>query len=183
VILVWLCQRIPGSRRFAAAGLLLLGLAGVSYVVQRQIIDKQYLDMPAGRAAFLAPEVWERYNWIRQNTKEGDVFFEAQHPSFYFPFHLKNPTPMSIMRDSEYTPRFQVDATVAALERQPPKIVVWNGNWSKSPESRAAGDNLEPLWQFIRSNYDLEVKYAMTGNYTLSSSQEIEIWRRKGAGR
>lgn len=182
VIFVWLVQQIPASSRFAAAALLLLSLLGVSYVVQRQIVEKKYLDMPAGRAAFLAPEVWDRYNWIRENTKEGDLFFEAQHPSFYFPFHLKNPTPMSIMRDSDYTPRFQVDATVTALEREPPNLIVWNGNWTKPAESRVAGDNLDPLWQFIKSNYDLEVEYRVMGNYTPSSSQKIEIWRRKSQG-
>src|SRR6476620_4206532 len=137
--------------------------------------------MPAGRAAFLSHETFERYKWVGDNTRPGEAFFEAQHPSFYFPFHLKNPTPLSVMRDSGYTPAFQVDAVVAALEKDPPNIVVWDGNWSKPSEARTPGDSLAPLWQFIQTNYVLEVEYPVFGDYTQSSAHEIEFWRKKGS--
>lgn len=180
VILVWLIKQIPYSSRIASAVLVFLGLLGISYVVQRQFVEKNYLDMPAGRAAFLSPPVYAQYKWIKENTSEGDVFYEAQHPSFYFPFHLKNPTPMYLVRDSDYTPRFQVDSVVSALERQPPKLVVWDGNWSKTAETRPAGDNLDPLWQFIATKYDLAVEFAVSGEYNPSGERRVQIWRLKG---
>lgn len=179
IILVWLFKQIPYSNQIAKVALLFLCLIGISYVVQRQVIEKQYLDMPAGRSAFLSPNAFDRYNWIGENTLAGDSLFEAQHPSFYFPFHLKNPTTMSLIRDSEYTPRFQVDSVVASLEREPPNLIVWDGKWTKPAESRVAGDNLEPLWQFIVNNYDLAMEYPVLGDHTLSSERDIEIWRRK----
>lgn len=180
VILFWLVRQMPYSNGIGSTALLILCLIGSSYSIQRQIVSKKYLDMPAGRSAFLSPETFEIYNLIKENTKEGDLLFEAQHPSFYFPFHLKNPTQMSIMRDSEYTPRFQVEAAVAALEKDPPNLIVWDGNWSKPVESRLKGDNLEILWKFIETNYRLEAEYPVDGDYTLNSSREIEIWKRKG---
>lgn len=183
VILFWLVKQLPYSNGIAAAALLVLCLIGSSYSLQRQMVNKKYLDMPAGRSAFMSPETFEIYNLINENTKEGDLLFEAQHPSFYFPFRLKNPTQMSIMRDSEYTPRFQVEAVVTALEKAPPNLIVWDGNWSKPAESRLEGDNLEILWKFIETNYHLEAEYPVAGDSTLNSSREIEIWRRNGLGR
>lgn len=182
IILVWLFKQVSHSNRIAKVALLFLCIVGISYVVQRQTVEKKYLDMPAGRSAFLSPKAFDRYNWIGENTQEGDFLYETQHPSFYFPFHLKNPTPMSLIRDSEYTPRFQVDSVVASLEREPPNLIVWDGNWSKAAELRVAGDNLEPLWQFIVTNYDLAMEYPLPGDYTLSSGRDIEIWRRKSPG-
>jgi hypothetical protein len=179
VILVWLLSQMPHGRRIGIGVLSAVCLIGFAYVVQRQAVPKNYLDMPAGRAAFLSAETYERYKWIGENTKEGDVIFEAQHPSFYFPFHLKNPTPLSVMRDSEYTPRFQVDSVVLALERSRPNLIVWDGIWSKEPGARRAGDNLDSLWQFIQTNYELAVEYPVHGDYTLSSVHEIEFWRLK----
>ena len=123
VILCWLLSRMSHGRQIGTALLSVLCVIGFAYVVQRQVVAKNYLDMPAGRAAFLASETFNRYKWIGENTKEGDVLFEAQHPSFYFPFHLKNPTPLSVMRDSEYTPRFQVASVVAALEKSRPNTI------------------------------------------------------------
>lgn len=179
VLLIWLFSQIPFSKRIGMALTAVLVLVGTSYIFQRQIIVKKYLDMPAGRAAFLSPEAFERYKWIGENTSEGEILYEAQHPSFYFPFHLKNPTPMVIVRDSEYTPRFQVDSVVNALAKNPPNIIVWDGKWSKAAEARAVGDNLEPLWEYIESNYELSVEYAVHGDYTVTSERQIQFWRRK----
>jgi hypothetical protein len=177
VILVFLLSRIP-IRRTAlpvlGAGLSLIGFA---YIAQRQIVEKFYVDMPGGRAAFLTETVAERYRRIAQNTSPGDPFFEAHHPSFYFPMHLRNPTPMYLLRDSNYTPAFQVDATVAALRTAKPTLIVWQGTWSKTPAERAEGDHLQPLWDFVRNNYEFEVEYIDHGEYTLTSERRIQIWR------
>lgn len=179
IILVWLLRRLPYSRQIAAACLIILALLGVAYTIQRQTIAKSYLDMPAGRAAFLSQRVFERYRWVGEHTKPGELFYEAHHPSFYFPFHLVNPTPMYLIRDSEYTPLFQVEAVVKSLQNDPPNLIAWPRKWTKPAESRVKGDNLEILWQFIATNYELQVEFAKPLDYTEYSEGDIEIWKRK----
>lgn len=178
VIFVWLLNRWRFTSGLALPGLALLSILGISYAVQRQVIGKDYLDMPAGRAAFLAEPTFEKYKWIGEHTSSGDVFYEAFHPSFYFPFYLKNPTPIYLVRDSEYTPRFQVDSIVTSLEKQPPQYVVWEGQYTKPPDARLPGDNLEPLWQFISTNYE-RVKEFQEPGFTLNSDRDIEVWKRR----
>ena len=179
VLLVWLLKRVRYSQRIAAVCLAILALIGVSYIVQRQTIAKYYLDMPAGRSAFFSEPVFERYKWISEQTRAGEGFYEGHHPSFYFPFHLVNPTRMYLIRDSEYTPIFQVEGVVKALEKNPPTLIAWPRKWTKKPEERAVGDNLQILWQFIEANYELQIEFSKPLDYTPYSEGDIEIWRRK----
>ncbi|MEJ7846715.1 MAG: hypothetical protein WKF92_01345 [Pyrinomonadaceae bacterium] len=179
VIFVWLVGQVRAVSRLAVPCLVMLSLLGISYAVQRQIIAKDYVDFPAGRSAFLIKDDLAKYDWIKKNTEAGEIFYDAHHPNFYFPFHLKNPTPIYLVRDSEYTPKFQVASIVAALERNPPNLIVWEGTYSKNPESRKPGDNLEPLWQFISRNYTLKAEFAKDGEYNFQSTRDTEMWERK----
>jgi hypothetical protein len=177
VLLVFLASRFNFARYVLSPVMVGLVLLGLAYAVQRQVATKYTVEMPGGRAAFLNNDIAERYRLITQITRPGDVFFEAHHPSFYFPLHLKNPTPMYLLRDSNYTPVFQVDGTVRALEKSRPQYIVWQGTWSKPAEQRAVGDNLQPLWDFVRNNYEFEVEYIDHGEYTLTSERRIQLWR------
>lgn len=179
VLLGWLLKQVPYSERIAAVCLAFLALIGVSYVIQRQTIEKYYLDMPAGRSAFFSEQIYGRYKWVGDHTHPGDLFYEGHHPSFYFPFHLKNPTPMYLVRDSAYTPRFQVESVVRALANNPPTLIAWPRKWTKPAASRAADDNLEILWQYVASNYELQLEFSRPLDYTEYSEGDIEIWKRK----
>lgn len=177
VILVYLLSKLRSSRFALPVAGIALSVVGLAYAAQRQTLKKRFVDMPGGQAAFLTDSTSERYRWVAENTTPGEVFFEAQHPSFYFPMHLKNPTPMYLLRDSNYTPAFQVDATVRSLETVRPKYIVWQGTWSKRLEERAPGDNLQPLWDFMQANYEFVVEYIDYGEYTLTSERRIQVWR------
>lgn len=179
VLLIWLLKQVRFSQRTAAVCLAILSLIGVSYIIQRQTITKYQLEMPAGRSAFFSEPVFRRYKWIGEHTRDGEVFYEGHHPSFYFPFHLVNPTPMYLIRDSEYTPIFQVEGVVKALENNPPTLIAWPRKWTKNPKERAVGDNLEILWKFISANYELQIEFSKPLDYTPYSEGDIEIWRRK----
>ncbi len=181
VIFVWLAGQVRVIPRLAFPCFILLTLLGVSYSFQRQIIPKDYVDFPAGRSAFLIKDDIAKYDWIKKNTEVGEIFYDAHHPNFYFPFHLKNPTPIYLVRDSEYTPAFQIESIVAALERNPPNLIIWEGTYSKNPESRKPGDNLEPLWQFISNNYTLKAEFAKDGEYNFQSTRDTEIWKRRSS--
>ena len=181
VIFVWLAGQVRVVSRLAVPCLIVLSLLGISYAVQRQTTLKNYVDFPAGRSAFLIKDDIAKYDWIKNNTEPGEIFYDAHHPNFYFPFHLKNPTPIYLVRDSEYTPAFQIESIVAALERNPPNLIVWEGIYSKNPESRKPGDNLEPLWQFISRNYTLKAEFAKDGEYNFQSTRDTEMWERKSS--
>lgn len=179
VLFVWLIKKVPYSQFLCALCLVVLGLVGCSYIIQRQTITKYYLEMPAGRSAFLSEFVFERYKWMGQHTEPGEAFYEGHHPSFYFPFHLKNPTPMYLIRDSDYTPTFQVEAVVKALQNNPPELIAWPRKWTKSADARDPGDHLDLLWQYVATNYELQVEFAKPLDYTENSEGDIEIWKRK----
>lgn len=176
VVLCWLMSRIIPNRLAAAAAIGLSAL-GVMYSIQRQTVDKVVLTLPAGKTAFLAANVAEKYQWLAERTVEGDAIYEAQHPTFYFPMHLKNPTPFYLVRDNNYTPDFQVRQLMSALESNPPRFIIWHGLWSKEANERKPGDNLDPLWQFIQTNYELRKEFRELGEFTTNSERDIEIGR------
>jgi hypothetical protein len=92
---------------------------------------------------------------------------------------LKNPTPFYLVRDNNYTPPFQVEQLIESLRSDPPRIIAWHGGWSKEPSERTPGDNLAPLWDFIRSNYRLKKEYKEPGEFTRNSLRDIEFWERR----
>jgi hypothetical protein len=180
VILVWTLSRFNFQKATLSVIVILLTTLGIAYAIQRQTVRSFVLDMPAGRASFLPKPIFDKYKWLADHTTPGETIFEAYHPSFYFPMRLKNPTPLYLVRDSNYTPPFQVESVVAALERDRPKLIIWNGNWSKRSDERSPGDNLDPLWQFISRNYVLAVEFPEAGEHTMNSFRDVEIWTLNG---
>lgn len=179
IIFVWLIGRLKFAQAAAAVMLIGLSAVGAAYVVQRQTAPKHFLDMPAGRAAFLSEQYFRRYEWIGANTSPGDAFYEGHHPSYYFPFHLRNPTPMYLLRDSDYSPQFQVDGVLSSLRAHPPEFIAWPRKWTKPAGERLPGDNLNELSQFIHANYEPRIVFDKPLDYTPYSEGDIEIWRRK----
>ncbi len=176
ILLVWLVVQRRSLARLVPAALFVAGVIGTAYSVQRQTTPKYYLDMPAGHSAFLYEPTFEKYQWIGANTKPDDFIYEANHPNFYFPFHLRNPTPMPLIRDSEYTPAFQIDSVLNGLEQKRPQFIVWPSNWKKPADQRASDDHLEPLWTFVRNNYELKYVWTKTDE---SRFGDEEIWALK----
>ncbi len=179
IIAVWFLTRIRSAKVIASISLGLIAVVGGAYVIQRQTAAVAVLEMPAGRAAFLSELVFERYKWVGEHTKPGDLFYEAHHPSFYFPFDLKNPTPMSLIRDNDYTPKFQVDSVVRSLQSRPPQYIAWPTKWSKAAAEREPGDHLEELWVFLQRSYEPVFVFEKPPDYTPYSEGDIEIWRKR----
>lgn len=179
VVLVWLLSRLIRSTAFAKAAVCAFSILGVLYCVQRQTVANVTLELPGGKAAFLASNVAEKYSWLAAETKPGDAIFEAQHPTFYFPLLLKNPTPLYLVRDNNYTPSFQIGQLMQALGNSRPRFIIWQGSWSKGAAERIPGDNLAPLWDFIRTNYALKKEFHEFGEFTKNSERDIEIWERQ----
>ena len=182
LILTWLVSRLrlgAGISRTLTFGLLVLS---VMYCFQRQTIANVTLELPAGRAAFLAPDTVDKYLWLADETEPGDYIYEAQHATYYFPLHLKNPSPFYLIRDNNYTPPFQVEQLLRSLRANPPRLIAWHGGWSKRPAERLPGDNLAPLWEFIRANYRMKKEFLEQGEFTVNSRRDIEFWERIDSG-
>ena len=179
VILVFLLARSRPVAVLLKPAFALLIVVGAAYVVQRQMAKAFVLDMPAGRVAFLDQGTYERYAWVGEHTRPGDYVFEAKHPSFYFPFYLKDPSRLYLVRDTNFTPPFQIAELMTSLEQHKPQLIVWEGSWSKSPDERAPGDNLAPLWDFVQRNYRMTAEFMDTGDRTENSVRDIEMWVRR----
>ena len=177
VILVFLLSRVNLFVRVSPVVLSLLAVLGCSYVLQRQITSKYSLQMPAGECSFLNESAYSRYKWIGENTRPGDLLYEAHHPDFYFPFQLKNPTRMSLIRDNEYTPQSQVDSVVLALKQTRPKYIVWPDGWSKDADKRQAGDHLESLSAFIQQKYRKLNVFQMEPSVSPTDHDTFDVWQ------
>jgi len=178
IILPLLISRLPKAQLIGKILVVVLCFLTAAYSVQRQIVERVVVDLPAGRTAFLSPLMAEKFIWLQTHVEPGEAIYEAQHPTFYFPMHLKNPTPFYLIRDNNYTPDFHVAELMRALEKTPPRFIIWHGAWSKEPEDRKPGDNLAPLWQFIRTNYTLHKEFRELGEYTTNSERDIEFWEK-----
>jgi hypothetical protein len=178
IVLTWLLSRLSAGAWIARISTATLLVLAVLYCVQRQRTENVTLDLPAGRAAFLAPHTADKYVWLGHEMNPGEYIYEAQHATYYFPLHLKNPTPFYLIRNNNYTPEFQVEQLMTALRSNPPRMIAWHGGWSKEPGERVPGDNLAPLWDFIRSNYRLKKEFLEHGEFTVDSRRDIEFWER-----
>lgn len=179
VVVVWLIAQIRYSKVLGSSLFFTLAVVGVAYAIQRQTVEKYFLDLPAGRSAFLSRATYEKYEWIGKQVSPGDVLYEPYHPGFYFPFHLLNPTPMYLIRDSEYSPKIQIDGVLAGLQKNPPDIIVWPTKWTKPAADRLPGDHLEQLQDFLVANYRPEKDFSMASDDTPYTIGSIEVWRRK----
>jgi hypothetical protein len=176
VVLIWMLSRAPSLRIPAKVCAILLVILGVMYCIQRQTVTRAEIDLPAGNAVFLSPPTAEKFVWLMSQTEPGDYLWEAQHPTYYFPLLLKNPTPFFLVRDNNFTPAFQVEQLMRSLGERPPRLIAWHGLWSKEPGERKLGDNLAPLWEFIRSNYHLKKEFREMGEFTVNGERDIEFW-------
>ncbi len=176
VLLVWLLQQNRRISRLFPVALVFLGLLGVAYIVQRQVTQKYFLYMPAGYSAFLSEATFNKYAWIEANTAPGDILYEPHHPNFYFPFHLRNPAGLNMVRDSEFTPAFQIDSIINALTVSRPRIIIWPKNWSVPAESRAPDDHVGPLWQFVKDNYEIRYVFKRSDDPMQARYGDNEVW-------
>ena len=109
---------------------------------------------PVGQIAFHSGEVADKYSWLAAHTTAGDLIFEARQPYVYFPLQLRNPTRMGQIWPSDYTRPEQVQQVILDLKNNPPRFILWDTSYSKSAESRPAGDHLAPLYEFLTKEYD-----------------------------
>ncbi len=178
ISLIWIFQYLFNLPRVYLSFLIILGLLGFSYTIQRQTNPVYALNTPSGFTVSLTPEILARYSWVAEHTQPFDYFYEPHHPSLYWIFHLKNPTPLPLIRPNNYTSIEQVDAIMKGLEQNPPRYVIWNGVWEKYDAAQSPNFHLEPLVNFLHTNYHQVSKLHNFNDNNNETEYEIEIWEK-----
>jgi hypothetical protein len=167
ILLAWLLHQ-PGQTLTRLR--ILLGSAAVALAiaipVRLQARSLACLDLPAGRAAFTDPALYEEYRWLVGNTQPGEYFFGL--PPLYYPFHMRNPAAIEGGDDSEYTRPEQVTALVGALESHHVPLLVLRQSRSFLQAKDSPSDHLGPFRAYLTHNYQL-TKTFPTGD---------DVWQR-----
>jgi len=159
IVFVWF---VKSSSKHASVLTYLLWAVGTAVLAGQSVIAqvdwRAYLDTPAGRVAFPEPEVWEKFQWLRDRTRPSDFIFQASNCNLYYLLGLQNPTPVSFVTATGYTRPEQVRDVVAALERSQARFVVW-GLWLDTPrykrEKQFDPGHLAPIRDYLRAHYHL----------------------------
>ncbi len=174
IVFVWLASttRLASTNfiRLALLSLIVFGL-GLSIRIQTAW-DTRTLETASGRLVFLSPITSERYEWLLANALPGDAVYETYNSHVNFPLGLKNPTRMSVLLNSGYSPPIHVGWAIEDLKRSKPRYIIWDGTWTAEVDQLAEGERLKPLYQFMQSNYRL-VK-----SFTPYDGRDREIWER-----
>ncbi len=155
ILLAWLLSR-PGKAQ--ACGRVILAMAAVMLAVGQpvhsQLRWKAYLNLPAGRMAFVDPALYDEYSWVLANTNPGQFFFGL--PPLYTPFRMRNPSAIEGIEGTEYTRPEQVAELIRALETHPVPLLILNKSGRLlNPTPRSAGDHLDPFRAYLLKNYRL----------------------------
>ena len=174
-VLVWLLARTKASTDRAAKYVVIaLVTFGLALGVRVQTAWQQYsLDSPSGTIVFISPVVFERYEWLSENVRPGDLVFEVYQPAVNFPLQVRNPTAITYLWDNAFTPQWQVSEAIDGLEKHQARYIIWDSNWSKEPAARSLDDKLEPLYQYLQQNYQMDRAF------TPYLNRRMEVWRRK----
>ena len=174
IIFVWLLSGLKFFTfrfwpKFAVVTLVLLG----SVLALRNQLGWNTYDFssPTGEIAFLSPEARERYQWLGEHTRPGDMVFEVYQPAVNFVLQTPNPTSVTFLLDTGATPEWHVTQAIDDLKKTPPAYILWDGRWSKSASARATDDRLEPLYDHLRQYYVLE------RSFTPYSNRDIQVWK------
>ena len=177
IVFAWLLYRLAPKvnwlPKVAVAALVLVGMA--SAVRLQTAWGRADLVTPTGRVAFLTPVPLERYQWLSENALPGEPVFEVYQTAVNYVLQHPNPTRLTFLLDNGYTPQWQVDMAVEDLRLTKPRLIIWDGNWSKPPADRAPSDHLAPLYAYLADNYELRKAF------TPYVDRKMELWERRPA--
>jgi hypothetical protein len=170
ILLAWLLNK--PSRVFAVVKTMLATVAAalaVAAAVHSQTRPKTYLDLPAGRTAFVDSTVTEEYRWVLTHTHPGQFFWGL--PPLYVPFHLQNPAATESIDTSEYTRPEEIAGVLRALQRHDVPIII------------LPSQQLYPLTVNRSSNHAMAFIEYLQAYYRLTRTfaNGDELWERVGS--
>jgi hypothetical protein len=162
ILLVWLMFSLRQFRR-SLVTLLWLGVLGSALfgAYWRQTHWRTFFDTPGGRIGVHDQDLAERLVWLQERSHPGEYMFDTQWPIVNVALGLRNPTPIPVLTDTDYTRPEQVEGVILGLEKHQVHYVLWSeGDLIALPNGRIApGDHLEPLRRYLRTNYQLAATF------------------------
>ena len=132
--------------------------------------DVTTLSTPSGRIAFISLVVLERYEWLSEHAVPGDLVYETYNSHVNFPLNLRNPSSISVLLNSGYSPPEQVTQAIEDLKRTKARYIIWDGAWTPEMNGLGPNEKLKPFFVFMTANYRLRQKF------TPYDAREREIW-------
>jgi hypothetical protein len=163
ILLVWFVIRLRHFRRSVVTLLWLSALGSTFFgAYWRQTRWQTVIDTPAGRIAVHDRGFAEKLVWLRENSNAGDFMFDPEWPIINVALGLRNPTPLTVLSETDYTRPEQVEEVIAGLEKHHARYVLWWVDDSSAPlhGTIAPGDHLGPLRKYLRANYQLAKTFA-----------------------
>lgn len=174
VALVWLVSKTRFlNDRVSRIAIASLAVIGIALGIRLQTApDSRTVDTPSGKLVFLSAAVRERYEWLSENAAEDDLVYETYNSHVNFPLGLRNPSRLSILLNSGYSPPEHVRWAIDDLKRTNPRYIIWDGTWTREIAEDPERQRLEPFYRFLTSNYR-RVK-----SFTPYDGREREVWER-----
>ena len=170
ILLAWLLDK--PTKVFAVVKGTLATLAAalaVTAAVRSQIRPQTYLDLPAGRTAFVDNAVQEEYRWVLTHTHTGQFFVGM--PPLYVPFHLQNPAATESLDTSEYTRPEDVAAVLKALQQHNVPIIILPSENLYPLNVNSPSNHVMPFVAYLHANYR-QTRVFATGD---------ELWEKVGS--
>lgn len=127
------------------------------------------MQLPAGSAA-VAPQAHEKLEWLVQNTKPGQDFFQAASPGLYLPLGLKNPVYLDVLETGDLTRPQYVDLSIRQLNAKQVRYILWSPRLdSRDSFSPPEAYHLTAFREFLNNQY----------RCVWTFSDQDQLWERK----
>jgi len=176
LVLGWLVYRIGNRWEFPAKiGVIGLMIFGLVLGIRLQTgWEAAILHAKSGKLAFLSPVLIERYTWLSEHASPGDYVYETYNSHVNFPLHLRNPSRISVLLNTGYTPQSQLTQAIDDLKTTNARYIIWDGAWTDEMASLEENEKLKRFYLFLTSNYVLRQKFSPY------DGRQREIWERIG---
>ena len=168
ILLLWVTNRLANFRRYALTALWII-VAGIALkqIRAKHVHPHQIANLPAGRVA-LSPQMYEKFSWLAQHSKPGELFLQAQLLNTYLPLDLRNPLFIDGLWSSEITRPEYVQQAIQQVEQDQITYILWSPRLG-SPNKESTQDRLAPFRTYLADHYTRVQEFSDTD----------EIWKRR----
>ena len=162
ILLVWFISTLKQFHR-SLVTLLWLGVLGSALfgVYWRQAHWRTFLDTPGGRIAVHDQDLAEKLIWLQERTHPEEYMFDTEWPIINVALRLRNPAPITVLTDTDYTRPEQVERVISGLEEYHVRYVFWSvDDFNALANGREVpGDRLGPLRICLHAKYHLAATF------------------------
>jgi hypothetical protein len=169
ILLVWVVAETQTGRRYVlGVAWLVLICFGVAQTWSRHAHAEVLVELPAGRVA-VRSQAFEKLDWLAQQTRPGDFFFQAAWSSFYLPLRLHNPVFLDLLESSALSSPQYVELTIQQLEAKRVRYILWPPRLdAPDPFYGQKQYHLAPFRDYLHNHYHL----------ARSFSDNDQVWER-----